>query len=64
MDRWWIIKEGNDIGPIPILAETGGIQPLRRRRSRLALTLAEREEISRGVALDTVVTRCGKMWRL
>ena len=27
--------------------ETGGIQPARRRRSRLALTLAEREEISR-----------------
>ena len=29
-----------------ILAETGGIQPAQRRRSRLALTLAEREEIS------------------
>jgi IS30 family transposase len=32
-----------------ILAETGGIRPLPRRRSRLALTLAEREEISRAV---------------
>ena len=32
-----------------ILAATGGIQPAQRRRSRLALTLAEREEISRGV---------------
>jgi len=32
-----------------ILAETGGIQPTPRRRSRLALTLAEREEISRGL---------------
>ncbi len=32
-----------------ILAETGGIQPARRCRSRLALTLAEREEISRGL---------------
>ena len=32
-----------------ILAETGGIQPAQRRRSRLALTLSEREEISRGV---------------
>ncbi len=32
-----------------ILAETGGIRPPRRRRSSLALTLAEREEISRGV---------------
>lgn len=32
-----------------ILAETGGIQPAPRCRSRLALTLAEREEISRGL---------------
>lgn len=32
-----------------ILSEAGGIQPASRRRSRLALNLAEREEISRGV---------------
>ena len=32
-----------------ILAETGGIRPRQRSRSRLALTLAEREEISRAV---------------
>ena len=32
-----------------ILVETGGIRPATRRRSRLALSLAEREEISRGV---------------
>src|ERR1700719_2844547 len=32
------------------LAPHGGIRPAPRRRSRLALTLAEREEISRGVA--------------
>lgn len=32
------------------LAQTGGIRPPQRRRSRLALTLAEREEISRGIA--------------
>jgi IS30 family transposase len=31
-----------------IVAESGGIRPAERRRSRLALTLAEREEISRG----------------
>ena len=31
-----------------ILAETGGIRPQQRRRSRLGLTLSEREEISRG----------------
>jgi len=32
-----------------ILAESGGIRPAERRRSKLALTLSEREEISRGV---------------
>ena len=32
-----------------ILSETGGIRPRPRSRSRRALTLAEREEISRGV---------------
>src|SRR5450756_2067903 len=32
-----------------ILAEHGGIRPAQRRRSRLSLTLAEREEISRAV---------------
>ena len=33
-----------------ILAETGGIRPAPRCRSRLALTLPEREEISRAIA--------------
>ena len=32
-----------------ILSRSGGIRPPERRRSRHALTLAEREEISRGV---------------
>src|SRR3954447_20544919 len=32
------------------LAPHGGIRPTARRRSRLALTLSEREEISRGIA--------------
>lgn len=32
-----------------ILSRTGGIRPPKRRRSRLALTMSEREEISRGV---------------
>jgi IS30 family transposase len=32
-----------------ILAESGGIRPPERRRSKLALTLAEREEISRAL---------------
>jgi len=31
------------------MARTGGIRPAPRRRSQLALTLAEREEISRGI---------------
>lgn len=31
------------------MAETGGIRPVQRSRSRLGLTLAEREEISRAV---------------
>jgi IS30 family transposase len=35
-----------------MLAPTGGIRPPPRQRSRLALTLAEREEISRGIARD------------
>src|SRR5271156_5598594 len=33
------------------LAPYGGIRPAPRRRSRLALTLSEREEISRGIAV-------------
>ncbi len=33
----------------PLLVRTGGIRPAERRRSRLAVTLAEREEISRGL---------------
>jgi IS30 family transposase len=37
------------------LSPTGGIQPPARRRSRLALTLAEREEISRGIATESSI---------
>ena len=33
------------------VAPHGGIRPAARRRSRLALTLSEREEISRGIAV-------------
>ena len=47
-----------------ILAETGGIRPAPRSRSRLALTLAEREEISRAVAaghsLRSIATSLGR----
>jgi IS30 family transposase len=38
-----------------ILAQTGGICPAPRRRSRLALTLAEREEISRCLAAGQTI---------
>ncbi|CAB3774320.1 integrase [Burkholderia sp. MSh2] len=47
-----------------ILAETGGIQPKKRCRSRLALTLAEREEISRSVvagdSIRAIASRIGR----
>ncbi len=47
-----------------ILAETGGMQPAQRHRSRLALTLAEREEISRAVvaghSIRSIATRLGR----
>mgnify|MGYP001818832560 FL=1 len=33
-----------------MLSRTGGIRPAPKKRSSLALTLAEREEISRGIA--------------
>ena len=33
------------------MARTGGIRPAPRRRSRLALSMAEREEISRGIVV-------------
>ena len=35
-----------------MLAPTGGIRPPIRKRSKLALTLLEREEISRGIVID------------
>jgi len=43
-----------------ILAESGGICPARRCRSPLALTLAEREEISREVALGHSIRSIAK----
>jgi IS30 family transposase len=47
-----------------ILAESGGIRPPERCRSRLALTLAEREEISRAVvtgeSIRSVATRLAR----
>ena len=48
-------KIGHRIGLAPVtvsnyLARLGGIRPRRRRRAERCLTLAEREEISRGIA--------------
>ena len=40
-----------------ILSRTGGIRPPEKMRSRLALTLAEREEISRGACVAHVTIR-------
>ncbi|KML42694.1 integrase [Burkholderia cepacia] len=47
-----------------VLARTGGIQPAQRHRSKLALTLAEREEISRAVvagqSIRSIAARLGR----
>ncbi len=47
-----------------ILSETGGIRPAKRYRSRLALTLVEREEISRGIvagnSMRSIATALGR----
>ena len=57
-DRWQREESLSSIGRgfnrasssiYPLLARTGGIRPAKRVRSRLALTLIEREEISRGL---------------
>lgn len=47
-----------------ILSKTGGIRPVPRRRSRLALTLAEREEIYRSIiAGDSAQTIAQRLCR-
>lgn len=47
-----------------VLSHRGGIRPATRKRSRLALTLSEREEISRGIASDlslrTIASQLGR----
>lgn len=47
-----------------ILAETGGFRPPERSRAAIALTLAEREEISRamvsGEVIRSIATRLGR----
>ena len=43
-----------------ILAPTGGIRPPLRKRSKRALTLCEREEISRGIVADLSIRSIAK----
>ncbi len=72
-DRWQRGESLNSIGRLfdrpsssifTMLAPTGGMRPPPRRRSRLALTLAEREEISRGIVRDlslrAIATQLGR----
>ena len=60
-DRWQRGESMSSIGRsfdrgsssiYPLLSRTGGIRPPPRHRSKLALTLSEREEISRGIVAE------------
>ncbi len=44
-----------------VVSSNGGIIPAVRRRSRWALTLSEREEISRGIATDSSILQIAAM---
>ncbi len=45
---------GKDHGSIQfLLSQRGGVAPAVRRRSQRTLTLAEREDISRGIVIDS-----------
>src|SRR5258707_13338215 len=44
-----------------LLLPCGGIAPAARRRSRLSLTLAEREDISRGIASDSSMREIARL---
>ena len=68
-DRWQRGESMSSIGRLfdrasssiyPLLARTGGIRPPDRVRSRLALTLAEREEISRGLIAKVSLRSIGR----
>ena len=73
MDRWQRGESMSSIGRLfdresgsifSLLSPTGGIRPAIRKRSRLALTLSEREEISRGlvtpVSMRVIATQLGR----
>ena len=68
--RWKCGQSQHEIGracgrPHPtirkILLPYGGIAPAARRRSRLSLTLAEREDISRGIASDSSIREIARL---
>jgi transposase, IS30 family len=72
-DRWQKGESLNEIARLfdrnhssisPILYETGGVRPSKRTRASIALSLSEREEISRGIASDesmrSIATRLGR----
>ncbi len=67
-DRWRRGESIHDIGRLfdrghssvfSVLAPSGGIQPRPRKRSRLALSLLEREEISRGLVAGRSIRAIG-----
>ena len=68
--RWKCGQSQHEIGracgrPHPtirkLLLPCGGIAPAARRRSRLSLTLAEREDISRGIASDSSIREIARL---
>lgn len=68
--RWKCGQSQHEIGrvfgrPHPtirkLLLPYGGIAPVPRRRSRLALTLAKREEISRRIASDSSMREIARL---
>ena len=71
-DRWQRGESMSSIGRLfernsssiyPLLSRTGGIRPPDRKRSRFALTLSEREEISRGLGLGASLRSIAKRLR-
>jgi transposase, IS30 family len=71
-DLWWRWKAGQSLHEIGrafgkshvvihfLLARHGGIAPTARRRSLRTLTLAEREDISRGIAGGSSIRQIAK----
>ena len=71
-DRWQRGESMSSIGRLfdrnsssihPLLSRTGGIRPPARKRSRFALSLSDREEISRGLTLGASLRSIAKQLR-